>query len=68
MACPLCGSDRFYVKNPEDEYETSEFDWKGGRAVVASEEEGSWRPQITETVETYCGNCAWHGKIKELKK
>jgi len=66
MACPLCGCDRFYVKNPEDEYETFEFDLKNGEVHFTSEEAQSDCPEIREDTETYCDNCAWHGKRKEI--
>lgn len=68
MACPLCGCEHFYVKNPDDEYETCRFEVKRGRVVFSSEDDDSWRPEITEATETYCDNCAWHGKVEELKK
>jgi hypothetical protein len=66
MACPLCGCEKFYVKNPEDGYETFEFDVKKGEIVFASEEARRECPKITEETETYCDNCAWHGKRKQL--
>ena len=31
MKCPLCGCVSFYVKDPDDAYETYEFDWRDGR-------------------------------------
>jgi hypothetical protein len=67
MPCPLCGCEHFYVKNPEDEYETFEFDVKGGEILFPSEEAESERPRIKEDTETYCDNCAWHGKLKEIQ-
>jgi hypothetical protein len=67
MACPFCGCEHFYVKNPDDEYETCEFDLKGGEVVFTSEDKESWRPELTEGTETYCDHCAWHGKLKQLK-
>lgn len=67
MTCPLCGCERFYVKNPEDEYETFEFDVKKGKVLFASEEAESDCPEIKEDTETYCDNCAWHGKWKEIQ-
>ena len=48
MACPLCGCEQFYVKNPDDEYENCEFDLKNGQVLFASEEDESWRPELTE--------------------
>ena len=28
MKCPQCGCEKFYVKDPDDEYETYEFAWR----------------------------------------
>lgn len=67
MSCPLCGWERFYVKHPEDAYETFEFDVKKGEIFFPSEEAGRECPEIHEDTETYCDNCAWHGKRKELR-
>jgi len=47
MACPFCGCEHFYVRNPDDEYETCEFDLKGGEPVFTSEDKESWRPELT---------------------
>ena len=68
MACPFCGCDHFYVKNPEDEYDIFEFDVKNGEICFAAEEARRECPEITEETETYCDNCAWHGKRKELNQ
>ena len=67
MVCPLCGCDHFYVKNPEDEYETFEFDVRNGEIVFTSEDVERECPEIKEGTETYCDNCAWHGKWKEIE-
>jgi hypothetical protein len=56
------------VKNPDDEYDMCEFDLKSGQAVFASEGDESWRPVLTDATVSYCDNCAWHGKLRELIK
>jgi hypothetical protein len=43
MKCPVCGSLNFFVKDPEDEYETHEFELKGDSVVFDSEAEDSGR-------------------------
>ncbi len=68
MKCPMCGSHDFYVKDPEDEYETYGLDMVGGNVVFNAEVEVSDAPELTEDSETYCDQCAWHGKLEELKK
>lgn len=67
MACPLCGCEHFYVKNPEDEYETYEFDLRNGEILFASEDAKSACPEIGDDTEAFCDNCAWHGKWKQIK-
>ena len=32
MKCPLCGCKKFYLKDPDDEYETYGFDCESGEA------------------------------------
>ena len=56
--CPFCGCKTFYVKDPDDEYETYEFDLKEGEAVFKEGEEGSL--ECTEDTEAFCNDCAWH--------
>jgi hypothetical protein len=67
MPCPICGCERFYVKNPEDAYETLEFDVKKGEVIFPSEEAESDCLDVQDETETYCDNCSWHGKLKEIK-
>jgi len=53
MKCPFCGCQSFYLKDPDDEYETYEFDLEKDEVNFHSEvNEGEikWRhPRI-------CGN------------
>ncbi len=37
MKCPVCGSQKFFLKDPADEYETYEFELKDGQAKFAAE-------------------------------
>ena len=39
MECPYCSSRNFYLKNPDDEYETYEFDFREGKVVFLEKEE-----------------------------
>lgn len=67
MKCPDCRSQRFFVKDPEDQYELYEFELKEGE-IINSEEETQPNPlEVTDETETYCDQCAWHGKFKTLK-
>jgi hypothetical protein len=59
--CPQCGSNNFYVKDPDDEYEVFEFDYKAGGIVFQDE-----NTDITKDQETYCNKCAWHDKFSSF--
>jgi hypothetical protein len=61
MKCPVCGSQKFFLKDPADEYETYEFELKDGQAKFAAQP----REMLPET-ETYCHRCSWHGKFVVL--
>ena len=61
MKCPVCGSQKFFLKDPADEYETYEFELKDGQAKFAVEPQA----MLPET-ETYCHRCSWHGRFAAL--
>lgn len=63
MACPLCRSNQFYIKDTEDEYETYEFEVTQGRICF---ENGEENPEVTQECEIFCQRCAWHGPFKEV--
>jgi hypothetical protein len=65
--CPVCGSKRFYVKHPEDEYDIHEFDCREGLPVF-DPGAGDEPPDVCDDTRTYCNTCAWHGPFQELKK
>lgn len=46
MICPVCGSIGFYVKNPEDEYETFAFEIIDGEVCFPENDEEN--PEIRE--------------------
>ena len=64
MKCPVCGSVKFYVKDPDDEYETYVFEYVDGEIRPGADGSGSELPEISEETETFCDVCAWHGKLK----
>jgi len=68
MKCPLCRSQHFYVKDPEDAYTLFEFDMHDGEIIPAEPQTESDPLEITEETETFCNRCAWHGTFKTLKK
>jgi hypothetical protein len=66
MECPLCGCQEFFVKDPDDEFETYEFSVTSGEVRFGADAEAA--PEIRETTETFCNKCSWHGKFQEVKK
>ena len=66
MACPLCRSSKFYIKDAEDEYETYEFEVTHGRICFEDEETREGNPEVTQECEIFCQRCAWHGPFKDL--
>ena len=67
MKCPLCGCEKFYVKDQEDEYTTYCFSCSGNGIVFELDSSECNVPDITEITEISCDRCAWHGKLEDLK-
>jgi hypothetical protein len=67
MACPLCGSKSFYVKDPNDEYEVYPFDLDGDSPVFSGDVDDSECPAIDSKTRTFCSKCAWNGRFEELR-
>jgi uncharacterized Zn finger protein (UPF0148 family) len=67
VKCPVCGSLNFFVKAPDDEYETYEFELKDDAVVYHSEAEASGSPDVKVDTEVFCEKCSWHDKFQELK-
>ncbi len=59
--CPVCGSTRFYVKDPTDEYETYEFNLENGQPVFLAENQ-----ELLPETESFCQRCSWHGPWRVL--
>jgi len=68
MKCPFCGCQSFYLKDPDDEYETYEFDVDKGEVNFHPEVNGSDVPELREETRCYCNQCAWNGMFGELSK
>ena len=67
MKCPLCGCARFYIKDPEDEYETYEFAWRDGNVEFSADVDLASCPELGDDTEVFCDQCAWHGEAQKLK-
>lgn len=68
MECPLCGCQDFYVKDPDDEFETHGFNVASGEVRFSSDSQDAPPPNVQGTTETFCNRCSWHGKLQELEK
>lgn len=68
MKCPDCGSQSFYVKDPDDQYNIFEFVLKEGKIEFSHKESESTSIEIVEETETFCDQCAWHDRFSALKK
>jgi hypothetical protein len=68
MKCPVCGSLNFFVKDPDDEYETFEFELKDDSVVFNENAAESESPEVKSETEVFCEKCSLHDKFQELKK
>jgi hypothetical protein len=68
MKCPACRSENFYLKDPEDEYEIYSFSIKDGSVCFDTDSDSPKAPAMCDDTETYCNQCAWHGKFGLLDK
>jgi hypothetical protein len=66
MKCPVCGCQGFYVKDPEDEFETYELRVGDGGIAFEPGTDASAAPALGDATETFCNKCSWHGKLGEL--
>lgn len=67
MKCPDCGTDCFYVKDPEDQYNITEFSLVSGKIDYVDSGDEEERIEVAEDTEIFCDKCAWHDKFKVLK-
>ena len=67
MACPLCKSQRFYVKDPEDVFETYDFELQNGQLHFEDPQSAPKQEQVKEESEIFCQRCAWHGPYDQIK-
>ena len=64
--CPVCGCQKFYIKDPDDEFETFEFQLKDKQVCFEPDVEVDDAPEIGDDTETFCDKCTWRGKKQEL--
>jgi len=68
MECPVCRSKKFYVRDPEDEYEIYSFNCREGSMCYDPDVDLSKAPVISDDTETFCNQCTWHGNLRALNK
>jgi len=66
MKCPVCGSLNFFVKDPDDEYETYDFELKGD-SVVFNQQAADSSAEVKPETEVFCERCSWHDRFQQLK-
>ena len=67
MKCPLCGCVSFYIKDPDDEYETYEFAWRDGNVEFSADVDQDSCPEVCDDTEIFCDQCSWHGETQTLE-
>jgi hypothetical protein len=67
MECPYCRSRNFYLKDPDDGYETHEFDLREGKVVFLEKEEAPPSLPLEKDTTIFCSRCAWRGRMEDLK-
>lgn len=65
-ACRLCGAKRFYIKNPDDAWETWKFEKKGDEIKWLLDEDQDEPPPLTAETQIFCDNCVWRGQFKDI--
>lgn len=66
MACPVCRCESFYIKNPQDRFETRDFEYKNGLVKYTETDDDVVGLEVTPECEIYCQRCAWHGPLEEI--
>lgn len=64
--CPVCGCMTFYVKDPDDPYESYAFSCREGEVRPGPSADADEAPEIGAETTTYCDRCAWNGPLKTL--
>ena len=66
MACPVCRSNQFFVKDPEDAFELYEFEAQDGQVRFDDPEAAQEAPPVNGGQEIFCRRCAWHGPFDDV--
>jgi hypothetical protein len=66
MKCPDCGARDFYAKDPDDQYNLTEFTLQEGKIRYLEDKQESERVNVGDETEVFCDRCAWHDKFSTL--
>lgn len=66
--CPACGCEQFYVKDPDDEYNTFEFECQDGQVCFSGNLDSDACPEVSDDTEVFCNACAWHDQFFKIKQ
>jgi hypothetical protein len=67
MACPICNSGEFLVKDLDNSFDFWEFDLSNGQISFDDDDAAGEAPEMTDDREVFCRRCSWHGKIETIK-
>ncbi len=56
IKCPICGSQRFYLKETPEAYDAYEFEIQEQKPVFEDEAK-----ELTPATKVYCCRCTWQG-------
>lgn len=66
MKCPTCGSEIFYLKDPNDESEVIEFEIQDGEVIFDPDLDIKGLPKIVADTAIACIQCTWKGPFSKL--
>ena len=62
--CPICGCRNFFVKDPDDEYETHVFSVSDGTVAFSQADGGT--PPVDGQTRIRCDDCTWSGCLDDI--
>jgi hypothetical protein len=68
MSCPICKSEQFFLKDPQDEFEIYEFEARKGDICFDNPASAENLQEITAEQEVFCRRCSWHGHFKTISR
>ena len=67
IACPICKSGQFYIKDPSDPYEIYEFQLQNGVIQFDDPDSEADLSLAGGEREIFCQRCSWHGKYDSIE-